>query len=79
MLPLVAEFEPEAIFISAGFDAHGEDPLASLALTDDDFSWITEEIVKMGKPIVSVLEGGYNVEALERAARRMLARSFVRE
>ena len=69
VLPLVAEFEPEAIFISAGFDAHGEDPLASLALTDDDFSWITEEIVKMGKPIVSVLEGGYNVEALERAAK----------
>lgn len=69
LLPAVAAFAPEAIFISAGFDAHAEDPLASLALTDEDFEWITSEIVKLGLPIVSVLEGGYNVEALERAVK----------
>lgn len=69
LLPAVAAFEPDAIFVSAGFDAHAEDPLASCALTEDDFAWITSEIVKLGRPIVSVLEGGYNVNALERAVR----------
>ena len=66
------DFEPEAIFLSAGFDAHAEDQLASLGLTDEDFTWITAEVSSIGGgrlPIVSVLEGGYNVVALERAAK----------
>ena len=73
LLPAVRAFEPEAIFLSAGFDAHAEDPMASMALTDDDFAWITTEVAALGDgqlPIISVLEGGYNIVALERAVRR---------
>ena len=65
----VRAFAPEAVFVNAGFDAHGSDPVASLALTDDDFAWLTAEIRDLGVPIVSVLEGGYNVEVLERSVR----------
>jgi acetoin utilization deacetylase AcuC-like enzyme len=66
----VQDFRPEAVFLSAGFDAHAEDPLAGLALVDDDFGWVTEQVTALGVPIVSVLEGGYNVDALCRAARQ---------
>lgn len=70
LLPAVREFEPEVIFLSAGFDAHADDPLASLALTEDDFAWITQEVTALDDvPIVSVLEGGYDIDALERSAR----------
>lgn len=70
LLPAVREFGPDAVFISAGFDAHAQDPLGGLALSDEDFEWISAEIGKLcGEhvPIVSVLEGGYNVVALEGA------------
>ena len=73
LLPAVAAFKPDAIFLSAGFDAHAEDPLASMALEDEDFGWITMEVAKLGLPIISVLEGGYDVDALERAARAHVA------
>ena len=71
LLPIVEAFEPEAIFLSAGFDGHAEDAVASMALDDDDFEWITAEVCRRfpGTPIVSVLEGGYNVVALERSCR----------
>jgi len=71
LLPAVRRFRPEALFVSAGFDAHAQDPLASLALGNEDFAWLTAEIASLGSgrlPIISVLEGGYNVEVLERAA-----------
>ena len=57
---------------SAGFDAHVDDPLATLTLTEEDFEWITAEVAALcGRtiPIISVLEGGYDVDALERSAR----------
>eukprot|EP00966_Prymnesium_polylepis_P037184 863243-Prymnesium_polylepis.1 len=72
LLPAVDAFEPDAIFLSAGFDAHAEEDVASLALRDDDFGWITSEITRLGGgriPIVSVLEGGYNLDVLVRCAR----------
>jgi acetoin utilization deacetylase AcuC-like enzyme len=75
ILPAVREFEPEAIFLSAGFDAHADDPLASMQLTDDDFSWITAQCCALGGgslPIISVLEGGYNIDALEGSVRAHL-------
>ena len=59
--------------ISAGFDAHIDDPLASLCLTEEDFAWVTEELMRVtdlvcdGK-IVSTLEGGYDLEALAESA-----------
>ena len=60
---------PELIFISAGFDAHKDDPLASIQLVEADYEWITREIMDIadtccnGK-IVSALDGGYNLSAL---------------
>ena len=62
-------FAPDLIFISAGFDAHRDDPLASLELTEADFAWVTEQIVAWANRsakgrVVSTLEGGYNLKAL---------------
>ena len=70
--PAIEDFKPEMIFVSAGFDAHKDDPLASLQLNEDDFSWITNEIADWAKSfaqnrIVSTLEGGYNLAALGRS------------
>jgi acetoin utilization deacetylase AcuC-like enzyme len=72
LLPAVRAFEPDAIFLAAGFDGHADDPLASVQLHEDDFAWLTAEVAKIASdtlPIISVLEGGYNVDALERCAR----------
>jgi len=72
LLPAVRLFNPQAVFVSAGFDAHVDDPLSSISLTDDDFRWLTTEIAQLGfgrLPIISVLEGGYNVNALEKSVR----------
>jgi len=72
ILPALRAFQPGLIMISAGFDAHIEDPLASLLLVEDDYSWVTTEIRKIadhhaGGKIVSVLEGGYALSALGRS------------
>jgi acetoin utilization deacetylase AcuC-like enzyme len=69
MLPAAREFNPELIIISAGFDAHRLDPLAALRLDDDDFHWITQELVRIADEtcqgrVVSILEGGYSMEGL---------------
>ena len=65
------DFDPELLIISAGFDAAVEDPLAGLALTADDFGWITDELVAVanyccGGHVCSLLEGGYDLGALSR-------------
>ena len=68
LLPAVRRWQPEAIFLSAGFDAHADDPLSGVKLRHADFAWLTREVAAIGGgrlPIVSVLEGGYNVTALE--------------
>jgi len=68
VLPAVDAFAPSLILVSAGFDAHRLDPLASLNLDADDYAWVTRELVTLGKrhgaPIVSALEGGYSLTAL---------------
>ncbi len=71
-IPNVKRFQPELILISAGFDAHQDDPLAYLKLTEDDYAWVTAQIVKLANEfsqgrIVSTLEGGYNLDALGRS------------
>ncbi|MBL8525867.1 MAG: histone deacetylase family protein [Betaproteobacteria bacterium] len=71
--PALEEFQPELVIISAGFDAHADDPLAYLELHEDDYVWITSRIreiadVYAGGRIVSALEGGYNLGALGRSA-----------
>jgi acetoin utilization deacetylase AcuC-like enzyme len=72
-LPALDAFEPELIVISAGFDAHREDPLAGLAFTENDYAWVTRELMEVarryaGGRIVSSLEGGYALSALGRSA-----------
>ena len=62
-------FEPEVILISAGFDAHKRDPLASINLESEDFYTLTKNIVEIAKRhsngrIISFLEGGYDLQAL---------------
>ncbi|MEL0618560.1 histone deacetylase family protein [Cobetia marina] len=66
------DFKPELILISAGFDAHREDPMAELCLEDDDYYWITRLAMDVARRhcqgrVVSVLEGGYCLEALARS------------
>jgi acetoin utilization deacetylase AcuC-like enzyme len=70
-LPALERFQPEMIFISAGFDAHRDDDMSYVSLTDADFRWITEEIVRLAEAsasgrIVSSLEGGYELNSLAR-------------
>lgn len=72
-MPALERFAPQLIIVSAGFDAHLEDPLAGLALLDDDFAWITRKILEAadrhaGGRVVSMLEGGYALPALGRCA-----------
>ncbi len=76
-LPALRAHRPDIIFVSAGFDAHRDDPLAQLMLGDEDYRWVTELIVDAarrdaGGRIVSVLEGGYNLEALGRCVEQHL-------
>jgi acetoin utilization deacetylase AcuC-like enzyme len=68
-LPRLEAFHPELILVSAGFDGHGDDPLAALALDAHDFAWITAELVHVAEHscqgrLVSTLEGGYDLDAL---------------
>ncbi len=74
VIPALGQFRPDFIFISAGFDAHISDPLANLRLTDEDYGWVTAELVKTadrlcGGRVVSALEGGYDLQALAASAR----------
>ena len=71
-LPALDQFKPELILISAGFDAHAEDPLGELNLVEDDYRWTTTLINDISNRhsqsrIVSILEGGYHLEALGRS------------
>jgi len=71
--PALARFQPQLIIISAGFDAHADDPLAYLQLHEDDYVWITKRILDVadqfaGGRLVSALEGGYHFDALARSA-----------
>ena len=74
VLPGIDAFSPQLLLISAGFDAHRDDPLAELNLTTEDFAWVTAKICDLADKhcagrVVSALEGGYDLEALgERAA-----------
>lgn len=64
MIPFVADFAPELIIFSAGFDAHESDPIGGMALTHDDFAWIVTAFRPICPRIVSILEGGYNLDTL---------------
>jgi len=65
---LLGEFKPQMLFISAGFDAHKDDPLAQIMLVEDDYEYMTAALKtfcdKKDIGIISTLEGGYNLKAL---------------
>ena len=70
--PRIDSFAPDLIIISAGFDAHWRDPLASLNLMESDFAWATQKLMDLAdrhcsQRIVSVLEGGYDLEGLAKS------------
>jgi acetoin utilization deacetylase AcuC-like enzyme len=69
ILPMLDDFAPELVIVSAGFDAHRADPLAQLEVETEDFVWLTEELLAIADRhaqgrLVSVLEGGYDLHAL---------------
>jgi len=69
ILPRLEEFKPELVIISAGFDAHMRDPLANINLAEADFIWATQKIMDVadhcaGGRVISLLEGGYDLQAL---------------
>ena len=69
ILPRLGEFRPELVIISAGFDAHMRDPLANINLAEADFIWATQKIMDLadgcaGGRVISLLEGGYDLQAL---------------
>lgn len=73
VFPAVTAFKPDLLLISAGFDAHRDDPLADLRLSEDDFAWVTGRLCDLaddlcGGRVVSCLEGGYNLMALAQSA-----------
>jgi acetoin utilization deacetylase AcuC-like enzyme len=72
-MPALEQFKPQMIVISAGFDAHREDLLGGMALIEEDYAWLTRELMALAARhsqgrIVSMLEGGYNLSALGRSA-----------
>jgi len=71
-IPALERFKPQMLFVSAGFDAHQDDELASLNFAEDDYAWVTEKIREAAQKyaegrIVSALEGGYALPALARS------------
>ncbi len=73
ILPRIEAFRPDFIIISAGFDAHRRDPMANLNLVEADYAWATAKLMdiadrRAGGRLVSLLEGGYDLEGLARSA-----------
>jgi acetoin utilization deacetylase AcuC-like enzyme len=73
ILPALDAFRPELVMISAGFDAHRNDPLAQLMLEEADYIWVTERLLDIARQhakgrVVATLEGGYNLAALAASA-----------
>jgi acetoin utilization deacetylase AcuC-like enzyme len=73
ILPRLRAFRPDIVIVSAGFDAHRRDPLASLEFVEADYDWATRKLMEIAEysasgRLVSVLEGGYDLEALAGSA-----------
>lgn len=73
LLPALNDFRPQLVLISAGFDGHREDAMSDLEMNEDDYAWITDELVTIAQRhakgrVVSVLEGGYDLSSLGRSA-----------
>jgi acetoin utilization deacetylase AcuC-like enzyme len=73
LLPRLDAFRPQLVLVSAGFDAHRDDPLADIRLGHEDYAWVTERLVALARShasgrLVSTLEGGYDLAALAACA-----------
>ncbi|TQV75019.1 histone deacetylase family protein [Aliikangiella marina] len=80
-LPALNQFKPDLLFISAGFDAHQEDSMAQMELTDGDYYWVTKQLMQVAHKhsqgrVVSMLEGGYALDALGRSVVEHLRAMF---
>jgi acetoin utilization deacetylase AcuC-like enzyme len=84
-LPALSAFRPQMLFISAGFDAHRDDDISQLAWRDDDYAWVSQQLVTFADQhcdgrLVSMLEGGYHLPALARCVehhvRRLLGAEY---
>lgn len=71
--PVLSGFRPDHVLISCGFDAHRLDPLANLCLETDDYSWMAARLAAHGTPVIAVLEGGYDLRAVEESTSSLLA------
>jgi len=69
VLPWLDERDPDVILVSAGFDAHRADPLANQEVSSEGFGEFTRRLLSRGRPILSLLEGGYDLPALEESVR----------
>ncbi len=72
ILPRIAAFQPDLVIISAGFDAHRRDPLGQIELDEEDFAWATRRVLDVaqasaGGRVVSLLEGGYDLQGLSQS------------
>ena len=79
ILPRMQAFGPDLVIISAGFDAHANDPLASLNFVEEDFAWATGKLMDLADAraqgrVVSVLEGGYDLDGLSKSAAAHVSR-----
>jgi acetoin utilization deacetylase AcuC-like enzyme len=68
ILEKLTAFQPQLLLISAGFDAHVQDPLTRIGVQDSTYSWLGERFAQLPCPIVCGLEGGYNLDSTRRAA-----------
>ena len=69
IIPAITGFKPDCILVSAGFDAHREDPLGHVCLSTGFFGWMTDRVMELANRycndrVISVLEGGYNLQTL---------------
>lgn len=69
--PKVEAFQPDLIYVSLGFDAHKDDPLTDLALSDEDYTWFSKQACELANRLcngrlITTLEGGYHIEVLKR-------------
>ena len=77
VIPALSSYEPEFLLVSAGFDAHVQDPLGSMNVTDDGYAWMTSRLLGVanemaGGRCLAVLEGGYDIAALKSSVERVV-------
>jgi acetoin utilization deacetylase AcuC-like enzyme len=73
VVPAVEEFEPELVLVSAGFDAHEADPLASMRVSEEGFTELARRCAGLARRVAAVLEGGYNLDTLPALVQAALA------